>query len=204
MFKLSMFLLLLSMSQFSYAERLMPMEFIGQPLMLLDGGNPQSCGIRVVGIQPPLDINNPNEVLLAPDGSFMLDRKGYGLVKALAYKTTVKDVSSQKAPEDMPFKGFWFKAANVKATTPLLKTIQGEQKHSLIYATDADSIVGLYGAVLENQPIQFALKFENGAEDVAFYGKVIIREDEIQQVMSCMSELSNLVNKDIESETKKK
>ena len=187
----------------SYAERLMPMEFIGQPLMLLEKGNPQSCGIRIVGIQTPLNFNNPNEVLFAPDGSFMFDKKGYGLVKALAYQITVKDVTSDKAAKDIPFKSFWFKADNFKATTPIIKPYKGEQKYSLLYATEADSVIGLYNAVLNNEVIKFALKFENASQDVAYYGKVSIKKDELQQVVSCMDELTAQMSKEIDQQTVK-
>ena len=133
----------------------------------------------------------------------MFDKKGYGLVKALAYQTTVKDVTSDKAAKDIPFKSFWFKADNFKATTPIMKTVKGEQKYSLMYATEADSVLGLYNAVLSNEVIKFALKFENGTEDVAYYGKVTIKKDELQQVVSCMDELTAQMSKEIDQQTVK-
>ena len=203
MIKLMATFLLLTFAQYSYAERLMPMEFIGQPLMLLDEGNLQSCGIRIVGVQFPVDTNNPNELLWSADGSFMVNRNGYGLVKATASQITLNDITIQKASTNKTLKSFWFKAEGVKATTPLTKVIQGEQKYSLLYSTNAESVLGLYRSVLNDKSIQFALKFEKGAQDVAFYGTVNIQKEELQQVISCMNELAALVTKDTKLEGKK-
>ncbi|PPC94840.1 MAG: hypothetical protein CTY33_02840 [Methylotenera sp.] len=181
------------------AEVMMQANFIGQPVMLMTDGRPNSCGIRIIGYQTPSSNNNPEEELWVPDGSFMIQRSGYGLVKALGYKIKLKDMLNNGEAIGKPIKSFWFKAEGEKATVPVLPIQPGENPLSLLYATDGESITALIDAVFSQKVIQFALKFDSGT-DIAFYGKVSLTNDEITQSLACMKELYSLMESDVKKD----
>ena len=199
--KLFIFITFITLAIPSFAERLMPIEFVGQPVLHLTDGRPSACGIRFLGVQSPADENNPNETIWVPDGSFMIYRKGYGLVKAVAIQSDVKSLLEHKVPVGQSFKSFWFKVEGQKATVPLTPITKGDNENSKLYVTDLTSVVEIYSSIIEGKILQFALKFDNG-NDIAFYGKVRLKPDEKQQILSCMNELSNLIQEDVKVESK--
>lgn len=188
-----------------FAERLLAASFHGQPVMLLKDGAVRSCGIRFVGIQTPANTSNPKESLWFPDASFMLDRRGYGMVKTILNQTTVGDINignRQQTPQ--PFKTFWMKAPIADATKPLKgEVINGETQGSKLYVTAPISVMELYAAVSKHKPIQLGIKFDDDANDFALYGEVTLSEQDFNQVASCMSELMGLIQKDVEKLDKK-
>ena len=177
------------------AERLMPIEFTGQTVLHLDDGRPTACGLRFIGVQTPQNGNNPDEIVWVPDGSFMIERRGYGLVKAVATNISVKDMLERKQPKGQPFKSFWFKVEGQKATTPLRPETKGDNENSMLYVTDLESVTNIFVGVIQGKQLQFALKFEDG-NDIAFYGKVNVNPQDEQQLMSCITELSDLITED--------
>ncbi len=186
-----------------FAERLLSASFIGQPVLLLNEGNIQSCGIRFVGFEQPINPSNPNESLWFPDASFMLDRQGFGRVKAVLTKSTVGAVNTGKKPNVQSFKTFWIKVPGSEATKPVNgKAIDGESAGSKLYITDAIGVMKIYEATSEHKPIQLGFKFED-SNDFAFYGEVTLGEKEFEQVSPCMGELINLIQKDVEKSGKK-
>lgn len=185
----------------SLAERVLSVDFTGQPLMNLNKGVIQACGIRYIGVEAPANPSNLTETVWVSDASFMLDRSGVGIVKAVINKSTVGDIA--KGAEGgkiiaQEFKTFWMKPKEKAATHPLRgEAVDGENKPSKIYITDMDSITNLYDDVLQERPIMLGLQFEDG-NDFAFSGVVRLKNAEINQVTSCMGELLSLIEKDIE------
>lgn len=204
--KNALFLLVgLLVSGSCFAERLLAASFYGQPVMLLNGGAVQSCGIRFVGVETPANPTNPKESIWFPDTSFMLDRRGYGMVKAILNKSTVGDINiGNKKQTNQPFKTFWIKAPNADATKPVKgEAIDGETQGSKLYVTAPISVMELYAAVSKHKPIQLGIKFDDDANDFALYGEVTLSEQDFNQVASCMSELMGLIQKDVEKSAKK-
>lgn len=180
----------------SFAERLMPIDFTGQVQMSVKDLNTHGCGIRFVGVQTPMDLNNKAERIWLVDASFMIYENGMGLVKALIAETKISEINKKKNNYQV-FNTFWLKADNHPITSPIKgRAVDGETKGSKIYATDIDSIINLYLAVLSGEQLKLAYKFKDQSKDVIFYGKVSLKDDEINQITVCMSELSSLVIKD--------
>lgn len=118
-----------------FVERLMPVDFIGQPLMNLRDGVIQYCGVRFVGYETPANLSNPKENLWFTDASFMFDRSGVGMVKAILSKITVDGVYKNLKPDIQTYKTFWIKVAGIDATKPIKGNAEdGETKGSKIYA----------------------------------------------------------------------
>lgn len=173
-----------------FAERLLPVDFIGQPFMNLREGVIQSCGVRFVGYQTPANLSNPKENLWFSDASFMFDRSGAGMVKAILSKITVDGVYKNKKPDIQTYKTFWIKVAGTDATKPIKgNAIVGETKGSKIYATDGIGVMKIYTAFVSNEPIQIGYKFNDDSNDFALYGKISLSDDEFKQINSCMNEL---------------
>jgi len=182
------------------AEKLTPVDFIGQPFMNLREGVVQSCGVRFVGYETPLNLSNPKENLWFSDSSFMLDRSGVGMVKAILSKNTIGGVTKNQKPDIQTFKTFWIKVAGADATKPIKgNAIEGETKGSKIYATDVIGIMKIYTAFVSNEPIQIGYKFDDDLNDFALFGKISLSDDEFKQVNSCMNELIEKIQHDADS-----
>jgi hypothetical protein len=185
------------------AERLFPATFIGQPVMHLKDGSVQACGVRFMGFDAPLNASNSKESVWVSDASFMLDRGGYGLVKAILKKATVGDVLNKRTPVLQAFNSFWIKAPGAASTQPVNgKVGDGENKGSKIYVTDIVSVMALHEAILDHKSIQLGIKSKD-SNDFALYGEVKLSEKEFEQVGSCMDELIGLMQKDLEKSGKK-
>lgn len=181
-----------------FAERLLSATFTGQPTLLLKDGNIQSCGVRFVGFEAPINPSNPKESIWFSDASFMLDRGGFGMVKAILKKSTIGAINTGGKQTVQTFKTFWIKAPNADATQPINgKVIDGENEGSKLYIADAIGVMNLYKAISEHKPIQLGFKFVD-SNDFAFYGEVALSEKEFEQVRSCMDELIGLMQKDLE------
>ncbi len=180
-----------------FAERVLLVDFLGQPVMNLSKGDVQACGVRFIAADIPENPSSNSEIVWISDASFMLDRSGYGMVKAVISKSTVGDIASGGKVVDQEFKTFWMKANGKSATHPIAgEAIDGENKPSKLYLTSATSIMNLYGEVVNKKPIMLGLQFYD-SNDFAFSGVVSISDEELNQVTSCMDELLNLMEKDI-------
>ena len=189
----------------SFAERLLPIDFIGQPQMMLKESNTNACGIRIVGIQSPADISNKSEPIFIADASFMIYRNNIGIVKALISESTVGAFLKQsKNVNPKIFNTFWMKADSHPATAPIQgQAVNGETAGSKIYVTDTDSVINLYSAAMSGETIKLAYKFKDDSKSIILYGKVALSEDDSKQVQSCMNELANMIAKDTLPESAK-
>jgi uncharacterized protein (DUF2147 family) len=180
----------------SFAERLLPMDFIGQVQMSVKDLNTYGCGIRFVGVQTPTDLNNKAELIWLVDASFMIYRNGMGLVKALIAENKISEMITMKN-NYKAFNTFWMKADNHPITSPIKgKAVDGETTGSKIYGTDIDSLINLYSTVIAGEQFKLGYKFKDKSKDMIFYGKVSLKEDEILQVQGCINELTALMEKD--------
>lgn len=193
---LNFLFLLFSLS--SFAERLLPIDFVGQIQMSVKDSNTNGCGIRFVGIQTPKDFTDKAAPIWVADASFMLYRNNIGLVKALISESKLSEMNkSNKKVNDRAFTTFWIKADKHAATSPIKgKAVNGETEGSKIYATDPDSVINLYLAVLSGEDLKLAYKFKDESKDMILYGRVSLKEDEINQLQGCMNELATLMAKD--------
>lgn len=188
---------LLMFSGTCFAERLIPVSFIGQPFINLRDGVVQSCGVRFVGYETPVNPSNSKEFLWFSDASFMLDRSGAGMVKAILSKNTVDGVAKNNKPVVQTFKTFWIKVAGADATKPIKgNAIDGETKGSKIYATDGIGIMKIYTAFVNNEPINIGYKFVDDSSDFALFGEIALSDKEFIQTKSCMDELIGKIQDD--------
>ena len=204
------FIVFLIFSNTSMAERMLKTDgFIGQPMLFLKEGNVDACGIRFMGVQTPVDVNNPKEKLWVVDASFMLNRAGYGAVKATLNSSTVGSMmKSSNTAGDLSvvsFETFWIKAAGAEASQSIAtgkKTLDGENKGSRMYPTEAMPVIKLYEAAISGEPILIGYKFKKGSDDFAFSAKVTLTEEESNQTQSCINELLNHMMTDTKQDKK--
>jgi hypothetical protein len=187
------------------AERLMPSTYYGQPLMNLNEGEIQSCGVRFIGIQTPVNSANIKESIWFPDSSFMLDRTGYGMVKAILSRTSVGDVVKNTSKQSgLPYKSFWLKASGADATKPIKgEALNGDGLNSKIYATSTEEVANLYRAFVNKEPIQIGFKFPDSSNDFALFGTIEMDDKGLGQVKSCMEELIMKMQKDVYKSNKR-
>ena len=190
--------LFLLFSYSSFAERLLPIDFIGQVQMSVKDSNTNGCGIRMVGIQTPSDLNDKSAPIWIADASFMIYRSNIGMVKALISESKLGEMNkNNKRVNNKAFSTFWIKADQHAATSPIKgKAVNGETEGSKIYVTDPDSVINLYLAVLSGENLKLAYKFKDDSKDMILYGKVSLKEDEVHQLGGCMNELAKLMEKD--------
>jgi hypothetical protein len=168
---------------------MLPIEFKGQPTVLLKDGSITSCGIRFFGVESPINGGSIDEPLYVSDASFMVDKRNIGMVKALIYKTSPDQMEKNVVPQSIQFNSFWIKANGAQATVPLDgKVLDGDDKNSKLYITDIEPIFKLFLGVLSKDPINIGFKFKDN-NDFAFYGKVQISEADSTQISSCIHEL---------------
>jgi hypothetical protein len=203
--KVLLSLVILLFCNSSFAERLLPVDFIGQPQMLLKDSNVNACGIRFMGIQSPSDSSDNSAPIWIADASFMLYRNNMGLVKALISESTVGAISkNSKKVSQKTFNTFWIKADNNPATSPVKgNAIDGEDAGSRIYITETDPLISLYLAIMSGEQIKLAYKFKDESKNMILYGKVSLNEDDFKQVKGCMGELAKLIAKDTLPENSK-
>jgi hypothetical protein len=203
--KVILSLLIILFCNSCFAERLLPVDFIGQPQMLLKDSNVNACGIRFVGLQSPADASDNAAPIWIADASFMLYRNNIGLVKALISESTVGELYKKNKKETQKtFNTFWMKADNNPATTPIKgRAVDGESAGSKIYATETDSVISLYSAVMSGEQIKLAYKFKDETKSMILYGKVSLSEDDFKQIKGCIDELATLIAKDTLPENSK-
>lgn len=195
-YKSFLHVLFILFSSNSFAERVLPIDFIGQVQMSVKDSNTNGCGIRMVGIQTPTDLDDKSAPIWIADASFMIYRNNIGMVKALISKSKLSEMNSKKA-NDIAFTTFWIKADNHAATSPIKgKAVNGETEGSKIYVTDPDTVINLYLAVLSGEHLKLAYKFKDESKDKILYGKVSLKDDEVRQLQGCMNELATLMSKD--------
>ena len=196
--KVLLSLVILLFCNSSFAERLLPVDFIGQPQMLLKDSNVNACGIRFMGIQSPSDSSDSSAPIWIADASFMLYSNNMGLVKALISESTVSALSkNNKKVNKKTFNTFWMKADNSPATNPVKgNAVDGEDAGSKIYITDIDPLISLYLAAMSGEHIKLAYKFKDESKNMILYGKVSLSEDDFKQIKGCMDELASLIAKD--------
>jgi hypothetical protein len=96
------------------------------------------------------------------------------------------------------------KADNNPATTPIKgRAVDGESAGSKIYATETDSVISLYSAVMSGEQIKLAYKFKDETKSMILYGKVSLSEDDFKQIKGCIDELATLIAKDTLPENSK-
>ena len=186
--KLFVMLILALLSGNSQAERLLATKgFAGQPLVTVQDGAIQSCGIRFVGINTP---SKKNETIWIADASFLIDKSDQAVVKASIIKSSINRFNKAQIPLFETFKTFQVKAQKIKATRPVRGTaIEVDRDGSKRYVTDMASVKGIYQAIMDKKPIQLNYIFADKQKNITIQGQVMMPDEELAQVSSCLGKL---------------
>lgn len=170
------------------AARLLPMEFTGEPQISMEKGVPISCGIRIIGIEPP--TGNASQNLWIFDGSFMIRREGYGSLKGYLSSPTQAQALGGQLGKHIPLRGFWFRANGGTATAPLSgRVVDSDTPGAKLYVSNLASIQPVFKAIMQGEEIQVGVELSQGQNDKVFYGQVAFSEDQKRQVSSCITDM---------------
>lgn len=167
-----------------------------QPLQYSNDGVLTGCGIRLVGIQVPVEGQKKIPVL---DVSFNVINPGAGLIKGGLMDLSVKAMLAGDLNKtvEVPITNLWFKAPNSPTTKPTrgqpLKT--QTHKHALMYATSLDSVLPLVSAMHEGKPIQVGFMVTAEKMEKIYFGKIQIGASENAQFTQCFDEWSHALMK---------
>lgn len=174
----------------AYSAVMVESTFEAQTQMLIKEGKPQSCGLRVLTVQP----TQASGVFTGVDGSFLVDATStFGLVKGVVYTLKKTNIGANLLPVQQPLKLIWYRAPGKPATRPLGEKafIRPETKGAKLYVTDRESVFALFDAILDSKPIQVGVSFTNGSQDRIYYGKVNLSEADATQLIECLSEMAD-------------
>lgn len=187
-----LFLLFLLASLPCFAEVLRPMDFEGQPVILVTDGKISLCGIRFFGVESPVGSDNKNAKIWASDASVSITSGRAGLVKATALQSTIEKIEKKVDPSVQEISTFWIKTSGSDASYPLDGvTLNGDELGSKMYPTDGRPVVAIIKSIFEGNPVQLGFRFADSTRDFAFYGKVSLTLQDANQVRSCIGELVN-------------
>lgn len=184
-----------------YGEVLRPIEFEGQPTVLMEDGNVSLCGIRFFGIEANENISNPTSKIWVSDASVNIAKSGFGMAKAIALTTNLEAFQKSEKPTSKAIKNFWIKTQGTEATMPIDGVARnGDVKNSKIYVTSITPALRIITAIVEGKAIQIGYKFDDSFMDFAFYGKVKLAKEDVEQLSGCIEELLGNMQKNLGQE----
>lgn len=169
-----------------FSQNVVVTQINGQPLVYLKDGQPQGCGIRMIGGEGP----NHEGVVRMFDVSINLYASAAAVVKVLSYDAKPQPNKHLGMPVAVPVLRGWIKAPNATGTTPVEgKTLAGEDGKSILYVADVDSVMAVFRAQGSAQPVNIGIRRLHENTERIYSGSVAMSEVEQRQVTQCLKEL---------------
>lgn len=168
-------------------QNVVPIRLEGQPLMYMKDGRPRGCGIRIFGFHETA----PPGTLQMVDVSVNVHVDSPAAVKLTAANSTISELATGGKPRPVRVASGWVRAENAAATQPLQgKTAAGEDGLSLLYWTDADSVLSIFTAQAEQRSIMIGVRRDQDTAERIYVGPLTMSGAESKQVTQCLRELS--------------
>lgn len=160
---------------------------LGKPDIHLRDGNVSACGMSILAVENTEQNAASRSVV---DSSFYVTLHG-GLVKGVYTEATAEDITKNElTTTNLPIKDFWFKGPGQTATQPAAGLVDSDTENALVYATSLESAFALFRAVATGEIIQIGLQEVDAAVGIILYGKVEVSASDLNQVRTCVEELS--------------
>jgi hypothetical protein len=167
----------------------------GQALVYMKDGAIDGCGVRVLVVDVPAAYDQAS-LITAYDVSFNLKPSGLAVVQARSIDATLSDYESGDrnrrraiAPEK-----FWFKASGARATAPIGRMngrmLPGDDRGSVVYLSDFDSVIALFAAHGARKPISMGVVRPGMRAERVFSGQINMSDSERKQVAACLDRLA--------------
>ena len=164
--------------------------------MQIKAGAVDGCGFRIKGM--PQGSAGTGSVVMF-DTSFNLYATGMSLLKGGAVQVSMRQ-GEAGPPVNRPIQSFWFLAPDRAPTTPLSgKFLAAETPGYLLYGVPVDSLVGLFGAVMESSTLTVGVRIKGEPIDRIYTGSVNVSDADKQQSQQCMDQLLKRLRSDPES-----
>jgi hypothetical protein len=178
---------------------------VGRVSQGFDQGELASCGLTVSAIEIPKANAGPNDKLLSFNGAFsLIDLQG-GLIKGRAGVIDKKSLGSNNlgpnSIKPLLTESVWFKAPKAKRTHPRegIKLGKSEDPGYVLYASSAESIIGVIGAVHDQLPIHIGMKVKDRKFEEVLYGTMNLSDSDREQFRQCIADWSELARKKLDS-----
>lgn len=169
-------------------------SFQAQPLISLQNGNINGCGVRLISSKLSTVGNQKSYAI---DVSFNFYTSLTSIVKGGLLEFDAKTISNNKDFNPVQIKMFWIKSSTNKATHPISNKISTSESPLgyIFYETELDSVLHMFNNVIDKN--QFMVGFRRKSENIdrIFSGKVSLDDSEIKQIQDCTSELFSNIKK---------
>lgn len=160
---------------------------MAEPQMQVKDGEVQGCGYRLTAM--PNSYAESSSVLVIDTSFNIYASAGIALLKGGALQVPVKGGTPGKGT-NKPIESFWLKATSAKPTAALNgKVIPAETKGYLLYGVTLDSVVSLFGAVIEGSAITIGMRLKGESIDYIYAGVVQLSDQDKEQGAQCVTDL---------------
>ena len=156
---------------------------MGQPLQYMHEGRVSGCGLRIIATRM---LYEP--MVESSEVSVNIYASGRALVKAVAYSAT--SVRSNATPKVKRVASAWIKAAGGAATPVIGKPQQGDDRASIIFATDFDVALDIISAPSAGKTIQIAVRRAGENSEFILAGTVALDAAQEEQMVECFTSLA--------------
>lgn len=184
---------LLFLPSFGFSATLEEAIFAAKIQTHMNQGVVSACGIELTGIE--LAKISPQNIF---NGSVMFFSNYAGMVKARISIVDINKISSKnfdfrRDTKILPTSEIWLKANNQKPTQPIGGVAPSEDPGYIIYKTD--NTLQIIVAILNGEEIQVGYQPKNINHSKIMFGKVNITDSEQGQLVQCIKELKDSLEK---------
>jgi hypothetical protein len=156
------------------------------PQMQLKDGKVSGCGYQLKAM--PIDAAAQRKPAVMLDVSFNVYAQTFGLMKGGAEHLNLSDPTKGV---NKPISSFWLKLKDQPAPTPLGgKTIPAETRGYLLYGVEFSQTMPLFDAVMSDMPMLLGVHVKGEPVERIYSGTAKVANEEKQQILDCLSELS--------------
>lgn len=160
----------------------------GQPLVYLEQGKTNGCGLRMFGATPEA----VGSAWRWFDVSINLYRSGQAIVKGLSYDVLSVDAKSGRlVTRNVQVDEVWVKATGETATVPIAGSVlPADDKGGIFYATDDDVVFKLFMTAAKSEQMFVGVRRKGEKTTRLYAGEVALADSDRQRLLACLSELT--------------
>lgn len=173
-----------------YAQAIVEVRVVGQPLMYMKAGKLDGCGVRLIVVDAQ-DSPKSTSPVAVWDMSFNLYVSGHAAVKIGSYDIAASELKSGTVSgkqKNVPTANGWLKARNADATAPLTVIGKSDDAGFILYATEPESVLALMLANMDRKPILIGTRRVGAKGERIFSGTIEMSDGDNAHLDQCLSE----------------
>lgn len=173
----------------AFAQSLLEVEMVGQPLVYGKDGTVEGCGVRAVGVILPVQ---GRPTFRSFDLSANVWKSGVALAKIIGEVTPVATPEPGKGRR-VALKNAWLKAEGKEAAAPIQKSFKesATEKGAYLFAVEPAASLEFILAASNSRRVQAGVNW-NEATEWIYTGVIQLTEQQRQQMQSCLKEIGFL------------